>query len=316
MKRITIIPAVLLLLVTAAAAAQQPSVLIIPERFDFSTPPEQHPQYYIMESRLTTFSQAGEVTGTDTYRLNLEYTPNPDRESGAGVWRCGRLSVSEGDSLTRDVPSLQGWEHSVHPQGYDEKGQVFGIEHSFFENITCSDGTPLPIDKRYNVYNTFLDFHALTSVFPQASAEGNSIQDLHHIGDTTAHYASFTRPPTNLGSSIKEGSYFQNGRIMLELKGVSLAGGELCALVGYDSGESSFKMVLEPFPGMQVTGKGRSRYCGDIYRSLDDNWVKKVDMKETVISGTDIPMTGETIYSVVEREISIRNISREEYESL
>ncbi|MBN2416213.1 hypothetical protein JXO52_10245 [bacterium] len=299
-----------LLLSAHFAAAQAPPVLIPAGPYDFSGLPEKNPRYFSMESRLTSFSPDGDLLGTDTYSLLLMY--DPDIPGGEG-YRCSRFQVTFGDTVTKEIPALKNWTHVLGPAGIDSLGRVFGIDHALFDTITDSDGAVLPVDKRYHVYNAFIDFHAMCSVFPRPCEEGGGIQDLKRIGDCTEHGASYSRPPTNLGSSIREGSFFENGRILLVFKGVSLVSAVPCALIGYDSGESRFKMILEPFPGVEVTGEGRSRYRGDIYRSLLDNWVQKVDLQETVISGTVVPMARETIYSVAERTIVIRNIGKEAY---
>ncbi|MFO7915956.1 MAG: hypothetical protein R6U43_09745 [Candidatus Krumholzibacteriales bacterium] len=162
---------------------------------------------------------------------------------------------------------------------------------------------PLPPDRAYLVYNNFIDFHSFCDVFAEPPGEGTGIQNLKRIGQRIVHSAAHSRPPVDLGGIISGGSYFQNGRITLELKGISQVDGTPCALVGYDSGESSYEMFMEPVPGMKIETSGSSHYMGDIYRDLETNWVRRVTMAEFVVSETEIPMQEGNIRSVVEREI-------------
>lgn len=112
-----------------------------------------------------------------------------------------------------------------------------------------------------------------------------------------------------------EGSYFKNGEITLEFKGVSVRNDLTCAVIGYDSGESSFKMIMMPMADMKIETIGSSHYWGDIYKSLSTGWVQKVDMTEIVLSETSLPVPPGKVNSVVERRILIRNVSQKEFES-
>lgn len=314
MKRSLILSLALSALIcTATAAAQTAITALLDRSYDFTAAPQRTPQYFSMESRLTSFSQDGELLGTDTYSLLLMYDPQISHV-GDG-YRCARFQVTFGDTVTREIPALKNWVHVLNPAGIDTAGNVFGIEQAIFDTLTDADGNAIPIDKRYHIYNAFIDFHAMCTVFPQPSEEKGGVQDLHRIGDQVEHYSSYSKPPTHLGSSIRKGSYFQNGRIMLTFKGLSVVDGIPCALIGYDSGESRFKMILEPFPGIEVTAGGRSRYRGNIYRNLENNWVQQVDMQETVIANTTVPGASKKMYSVAERNIFIHNISKEAYSS-
>jgi hypothetical protein len=172
---------------------------------------------------------------------------------------------------------------------------------------------PIPQDKAYHVYNAFIDFHAFCNIFAERSKEGPGIQDLKSIGQKIVHEAAFSEAPVNLGSSVSEGSTFKNGEVTLELKGLSRVAGTTCALVGYDSGESSFQMKMEPMPNMDVKTVGSSHYKGDIYIDLATNWVRKATMDELVVAETTLPMPPNKINSVIERDILIRNVTAEEF---
>jgi hypothetical protein len=126
------------------------------------------------------------------------------------------------------------------------------------------------------------------------------------------HAAAFSEPPTNLGDGVAEGSSFRNGEITLELNGLSVVNGSACALVRYDSGESSFKMITRPMPEMEVVSVGSSHYWGDIYKNLEDGWVEKATMTELVVSETVLPVPPNKINAVIERSITIFNESDSE----
>jgi hypothetical protein len=181
-----------------------------------------------------------------------------------------------------------------------------------FENLTDSAGKPLPSDQTYHVYNAFIDFHSFCNVFAERAANGSGIQDLKRIGQKIVHVSAFSEPPVNLGSQILPGSSFKNGEITLAFKGLSMLNGKQCALVEYDSGESSFKMLMQPTPEMQIQTVGSSHYFGDIYKDLSTNWVQKVTMAEFVVAEVALPMPPNKINSVVERHITILNVREDE----
>ena len=114
---------------------------------------------------------------------------------------------------------------------------------------------------------------------------------------------------------VKAFLIFGNGEITLEFKGLSVVCDRYCALLGYDSGQSSFKMIMKPMPNMEIQTVGSSHYKGDIYKDLATNWVQKVTMTEFVVSETILPMPPNKITSVIERDIIIRNVSEKEFGS-
>jgi hypothetical protein len=148
------------------------------------------------------------------------------------------------------------------------------------------------------------------SVFAEKTDSGKGVQDLKKIGDKIIHAASFSKPSVSLGSKVEEGSYFKNGEITLAFKGISLVNKKACALLGYDSGESSFYMLTKPFPNMEVKTKGSSHYQGDIYKDLDGGWIQKATLHELVVSETIVPGMANKINSVIERSIQIDNVDK------
>ncbi len=103
------------------------------------------------------------------------------REDG-DEYTCERFTVQQGEASEAEIPSLANWTYIFNQPGIDAEGQVFGIDHSKFENLVDSEGKVLPTDKAYHVYNAFIDFHSFCTVFAERTSEGNGIQDLKKIG--------------------------------------------------------------------------------------------------------------------------------------
>lgn len=293
--------------------AQSPSIL--DKKFDLAGEHSQETQYFLMESKLITYALDGTRVGTDIFRLRLKCVPAKVAGEEGDEYTCVRFTLQQGDTLEAAIPALDNWTYVFKQIGIDEKGQVFGIDHGKFENLVDSNGNTLPPDKAYLVYNAFIDFHGFCNVFAESTTEGNGIQNLKMIGQKIVHAAAFSEPPVNLGSNVSEGSFFKNGEITLEFKGLSVVNGKHCALLEYDSGESSFKMIMKPMPNMEIQTVGSSHYKGDIYKDLATNWVQKVTMIEVVVSETTLPMPPNKINSVIERNIIIRNVDEKEFGS-
>ena len=209
------------------------------------------------------------------------------------------------------MPAMAGWSYLFKnvSAGLDEKGQVFGVDHAQFEKLVDANGQALPGDKAYFVYNCFIDFHAFCDVFAAPMAGGKGIQDLKSLGQKVVHASAFTEAPVNLGSAIEKGSTFKNGEATLELKGLSLVDGAACALLGFDSGQSSFQMVMKPTPNMEVRSVGASHYQGDIHVDLATKWVRQAVMDELVVTESAVPTLPNKISTVIERHVTIRNVT-------
>jgi len=278
------------------------------KEFDLAGERSIEAQYYIMESKLVNYSLDGTRTGNDVFRLYLKYEPSEQGEE----YICTKFTVQLDDAPEVTVPVLDNWSYVYYPD-IDEQGQVFGIDHSRFDNLKDENGNPIPPDKSYHVYNAFIDFHSFCNVFAQPTTEGRGIQDLTKIGQKIVHAAAFSEPPTNLGENIEDGSFFKNGEITLEFRGLGIVNDKTCAIIGYDSGESNYKMISKPMPNFEVITTGTSHYFGDIYKDLATNWVQKVTLAEFVVSETTLPMPPNTINSINEREIIIKNVNEEEF---
>jgi hypothetical protein len=165
-------------------------------------------------------------------------------------------------------------------------------------------------------------FHAFCNIFPQPMGPaGAGVQDLTAIGQKIVHAAAppasviagcpaaSTTGPVDLGSNVAEGSYYKNGEVTLEFKGIGVVNGAACALLGVDSGRGSFAMALRPAPNVEIKTTGGSRYKADIYVNLATHWVSRVDADETVESETILPTPPNKFDAVTERTICIRNVS-------
>jgi hypothetical protein len=266
-------------------------------------------QYFEMESRLQNYALDGTRLGTDIYRLFLRCGPSPDPLKG-DEYTCLKFTVQINNNPELTVPSLTNWKYFflLTPDAKNEQGEVLGIPHSKFDNITDEKGNLIPIGNAYHVYNAFIDFHSMY-VFCEKTEAGNGAQNLKKMGDRIVHVASYSQPAVDLGSTVAKGSYFKNGEVTLLFKGLGLVNEKTCALLEYDSGESSFYMKMNPMPNMEVITKGSSHYWGDIYKDLTTGWFQKATLHEMVVTETNVPGMNK-MNAVVERSIIIKNIRR------
>jgi hypothetical protein len=273
-------------------------------------------QYFVMDNTVIRYGANGARESSDNYRLYLTASFEDGRHEP--LYICRKFVIQIANSAQKTMPSLQDWSYEPYFEdtGIDAKGQVFGIPHEKFSNIADSDGQPLDLEHGYAVYNHFIDFHGFADVFSRPAEGGKGIQNLTRIGDVVIHSAAFSKPPVNLGQGIKEGSFFQNGEITLSFKGVSVINERPCALVGYDSGASSFKMIMEPMPSMPVVTNGSSHYFGDIYLDLESYWVQKVTLTEFVLSETVVSSMNMKINGRIERQLLVRNVAAAEFEAM
>ena len=284
--------------------------------FDLSAARSPQVQYFRMETQFVHIGFDGKRTGSETYALKLKCVPAPLSGKEADEYTCREFTFQVNDGPVLTIPSLAGWSYlpSLSGAGRDEKGQVLGIPHAKFEGIADSRENKLATGIGYAVYNNFVDFHAFNDIFARPTEGGRGIQDLRTIGQKIVHAAAFSEPPVNLGAGIKEGSVFRNGEVTLELKGLSVVDGAVCAIVGYDSGESTLRMIMPLNADKDMETVGGSEYKGDIYIDLASRWVRKVTMDEFVITETRLPAPGPKITAYTVRHLLMRMIGRDEYE--
>lgn len=301
-----------LILFSITARSQSKAVSCLKQEFDLAGKRSLETQLYLMKSECINYSLDGKRTGTDVYKLHLKWVRAKNAGQVDDKFTCVKFTVKFADAEEATIQALENWSYSFF-DGIDEANQVFGIDHSKFENLKDSKGNLIPTNKAYHVYNAFIDFHAFCNVFAEPTAEGNGIQDLKKIGQKVVHAAAFSEAPTHLGKNNLDGSFFKNGEIILEFKGLSVANDRECTLIGFDSGESSFKMIVKPMPDFEVVAVGSSHYWGDIYKDLNSNWVQKVVLEEIVVAEATMPMPPNKVNSVVERNLVIQNVSEEEF---
>lgn len=286
--------------------------------FDLSAERRPAVQYFIQESTVVRIGFDGKRLSTETVTLKLKCIPEPLSRKGGDEFTCGGMEIRLADGETVTLPALEGWTYVFKdiPSGIDVQGQVFGIPHANFEDLADSRGKKLSVMHKYYAYNSFIDFHGFVG-FARPVEGGAGIQDLRRIGQRIVHAAAGTEPPTNLGSQIREGSFFKNGEVALIFKGLSLVDGAACAVVGFDSGESTLKMIIPMSEGMDVVTVGGSKYLGDIHIDLATLWVRKVTLDEFIVTETRVPGPGpgQKLQAYTIRHLLTRLVSREEYEN-
>lgn len=288
--------------------------------YDLSKARSHGTWYFEMVSTVVGIGPDGKRGQAESFHLRLECSSKVDEERTEVRYTCRGFAVVRSDGSRATIPSLEGWSYPFNrtPSGTDALGRVLGIDHARFQGLTDSNGDPIGQIKSYLIYNSFIDFHSFFDVFAAPTAGGQGIQHLTRIGQRIVHVAAHSTPPTNLAGNIKTGSHFKNGEITLTLKGLGVLDDAPCAVVEFDSGDSSFRMQMEPAPGMEVKTVGGSHYFGDIYIDLATQWPRKVDMREFVVARTHVPMpngaTPKTVDSIQERHVVINAVTKSAFE--
>jgi len=279
--------------------------------FDFTQDKLNNPQYFVMNSVSKNYSLDGKLKHTDQYTMYVHYLPAQHSQKKLNAYTCFKFVFQQDSSEAVTIPALKNWSYTF-TSGIDEKNQVFGIDHQRFENLKDENGNILSQGAAYSIYNTFIDFHSFCTYLADPT-EGKGIQHLKKIGQKIVHESAYSEPPINLGSNVKEGSYFRNGEITLELMGLGVIQKKPCAIIHFESGDCFYKLTIQPLPDMEVITKGGSHWRGEMYRDLVTQWVNKVIMNEVVISETILPAPPHKINAVVERNIIIRNLDKDEF---
>jgi hypothetical protein len=266
-------------------------------------------RYFHFRTALTEFTKDGARSPGNAFTVWLELRPTEDGKVEY-ISRKFTLGRKGGEEL--EIPSLKDWKYSP-DHGVDETGQLFGIDHAKFMVMMDAKGKFIDIQDGYMVYNHFIDFHALADVLSASEENKSDISVLKHIGDKIIHSAANSSAPVGLGEAMKKGSVFQNGEVTLEFKGLSLVDGVSCALLGYDSGDSSFTMHMEALPGMDMVAGGASHYQGDVYVELESGWLRKATLYELVV--TEVTTNGEaTQNGIIERESLLKTMTKDEFD--
>lgn len=260
--------------------------------FDLSRNRMRAPTTFEMETKYVHFGPNGKRTGVESYLLKLGFTPQDSAAKSADAYRCLELIMTLGEGPSFSVPELRNWNYTFDPNltGADARGPMWGIPRERFADLTDAAGKKLPFNVRYAMYTCFIDFHSFNDVFARPMKFGKGIQDLRAIGQKIVHPASFIEAPVSFLAEVKPGSTFKNGQITLELKGLSLVDGAPCAVVAYDAGESSLRMVIPDPSGRDSVTEGGDQYKGDIYVDLATLWVRKATLEEYLLD--EIRMQG------------------------
>jgi hypothetical protein len=271
-------------------------------------------RYFHFRTALTEFAKDGTRSPGNAFTVWLEMQPSDD---GGVEYISRKFTLGKKGGEEVEIPSLKNWEYSTDEgldgSGVDEAGQVFGIDHAKFMVMMDAKGKFIDMQDGYMVYNHFIDFHALADVLSASEENKTDISTLKYIGDKITHSAANSSAPVGLGEAMKKGSVFQNGQITLEFKGLSLVDGVPCALLGYDSGDSSFTMHMEAMPGMEMIARGASHYQGDVYVELESGLLRKATLYELVV--TEVKTNNEATHnSIIERESLLQTMSKEEFD--
>lgn len=293
-----------------AAATSVSCDAVLNQTFSLVGPRTRESQEYMLETHTLSLTPSGARDVTDIYKLHLKYDPAPVGATTGDKITCLGFSIQLGKKPEVQIPSLVGFSYNLDLSPNNGKGTapVLGIPHGPFENLVDSSGHPVPQGNSYHVYNSFCDFHAFCNVFTEPMNEGNGIEDLTKIGQKVVHATAFSKAPVNVGSNVAAGSFYKNGEVTLEFKGLGLVDHSVCAILTVDSGQSSFNMRMRPVPEMEIKTTGGSRYIGDIYLDLNTKWVSKVVAYEMIVSQTTLPMPPNKINAVGARDILIQNL--------
>ena len=283
--------------------------------FDLAVGRTPQTQYYHMQTQFIHIGFDGRRTGVETYLLRLGCVPADESGKSLDEYTCREFGLQLNDGPIVTLPALQLFTYQFDQlSGVIHKGPFFGIPQAPFLGLKDDLGNQLPPDICYATYNNFVDFHALGSVFSRPMQFVKGIEQLKVIGDRIVHPGAFTEAPVSLEGVVKSGSTFRNGELALELKGISLVDDRPCALVNYDSGESTLRMAFIQGTGEDVEMDGGSEYAGDIYIDLASGWVRKVTLDEFVVTRTHTASLPAKIPGYTARHILLRLISRADYE--
>jgi len=291
---------------------------ILRNTYDFSAERSIKSRYYCMETKVVHLGADGARTVPVTMRLLLNCVPAGRSPQDGYQYTCAKITIQRENEPEVLIPALDGWSYlfkRAEDGGFHHGGLIYGIDHGKFQGLKDGKGNALPPEAAYCMYNMFVDFHAFCNQFAERSMTGNGIQNLKRIGKKIVHESAFSEPTLQLSGNIEDGSFFKNGEVTLEFKGLSIVDGVACAIVRFDSGDSSFKFRVKPTPEMEIKTVGAAHYWGDLYIELESRWVKKVEMGELTVSKVKLG-DQKDINSVMERGTSIKAMDKDEFEKL
>jgi hypothetical protein len=283
--------------------------------FNLSIDRKPETQYYHMQTRFIHIGFDGKRTGVETYLLRLRCIPAAIPGKNLDEYTCSEFGVQLGNEDIATLPELRSFTYRFdYMSGVGGKGPMFGIPQEPFEGLKDDRGKQLAPDICYATYNNFVDFHALSDVFSRPLKYIKGVEELRSVGDRIVHPGAFTEAPVSLSGVVRPGSVFRNGELALELKGISLVDDRPCALVNYDSGESTLRMAFIQGQSEDVVMEGGSEYTGDLYIDLESGWVRKVTLNESVVTQTNTESLPNKIPGYTARHILLRLIGQQDFE--
>ncbi|MHB8078207.1 MAG: hypothetical protein ACYDIE_03000 [Candidatus Krumholzibacteriia bacterium] len=267
--------------------------------------------YYRLTTDFITVEPDGRRHRPDVYDVWIEYAVLPD---GEALLTCRRFDLRPGEAAAVSIPALRDWSYRprLTDSGLDEQGRIFGIDQAKFAGLADAHGAALSQGAAYCVFNSFVDFHSFTEVFARR-ADGGGIQDLRQAGQRIVHAASRREAPISLNDFAAPGSNFRLGEVTLALTGVLELDGQPCALIRYDSGDCALAMTLQPAPQVTLAVSGSSHFFGDLCVDLAAQTVRRADLAEFVVQETSGAVLPQPIRTVVERQLVLRDLPREEF---
>jgi len=291
---------------------------ILQGKYNLAAERSMKSRYYCMETKVVYLGKDGTRTVPVSIKLHLMCVPAGRSPQDGYRYTCAKLAIRKENEPEVRIPALDGWSYLLKRTkdgGFHQGGLVFGIDHGKFQGLKDSKGNALPPEGAYGMYNMFVDFHAFCNIFAERAMTGKGIQDLKRIGKKIVHESAFSEPTMQLSGNISEGSFFRNGEITLEFKGLSIVDDVACAIVGFDSGDSSFKFHIKPTPDMEIKTVGAAHYWGDLYIELESRWVRKCEMRELTVSNVALG-SQKDINSVMERSTTIMSMDKDKFEKL
>jgi hypothetical protein len=238
-----------------------------------------------MQTQFIHIGFDGKRTGVETYLLRLRCTPAELSGKKLDEYTCLEFGLRLNDGAVTTLPALRLFTYQFDQMpGILGKGPMFGIPQEPFEGMKDGLGNQFPPDICYATYNNFVDFLALSDVFSRPMKYVKGTEQLKSAGDRIVHPGAFTEAPVSLVGVVRPGSVFSNGELSLELKGISLVDDCPCALVNYNSRESTLQMAFVQINSEDVMTEGGSEYTGDICIDFASGWVRKVTLDEFVVT--------------------------------
>ncbi len=282
--------------------------------FDLSLERTSEEQFYEMQTQFIHMGFNGVRTGVETYLFRLKCNPAGLSGGTLDEYSCSEFGLQLGSEPIVTIPALRGFTYRFnYLSGVTDRGPLFGVPQSPFRGMKDNLGNPIAADVCYATYNNFVDFHALCDVFPRPLKYIRGVEQLKNIGDRIVHPGANSEAPVSLEGVVRPGSVFRNGELTLELKGLSLLESRPCALLNYDSGESTLRMSFIRGDTEDLKMEGGSEYTGDIYIDLTSGWVRKVTLDEFVVTQTFTSSQPAKIPGYTVRHILLRMVAKDDF---